>query len=524
MVKILNADGSPMRAAASQPTPYHAADPMRQEMEGWNVGITAPDADVLLGRDTSVARARDLVRNNGYAAGAATSEVDTVIGAQFRLSYKPDWKALGLDAEWAAGFARAVEAQWRLYAFDIGRYCDAARHLTVPGLFGQAYRHYLVDGEALAVLLWRPGRGGDWATALQIVHPDRLSNPNLGPDLDTLRGGIELGEDGQAVAYHIRRRHPGDVWGWGGADAYVWERVERETAWGRPIVIHYYDKLAAEQHRGVSRFAAILEKFKMGDHYGRVELQAAVLNAILGAFIESPFDHDLLSDALSDGRLSDYQRQRKEFHDRRQLSLGGVRLPTLYPGERITALNAARPATQFAEFEAAALRNIAAGLGTTYEQLSRDWSRVNYSSARAALLEIWRSLGSRRQQFADGFATPVFAAWLEETIDSGRVELPPGAPDFWSARAAYTRCRWIGPGRGWIDPLKERQAAVLGIASGFDTLESVCAEQGQDYEEVLDQLAREIAQMPPGVMHPAQADFAKYLGAMGMQPRPDQQE
>jgi capsid protein len=73
--------------------------------------------------------------------------------------------------------------------------------------------------------------------------------------------------------------------------------------------------------------------------------------------------------------------------------LGGVRIPILFPGEKVGFQAAARPNTAFAEFEAAALRNIAAGTGTvSYEQLSGDWSRTNYSSARASLLEIWKSL------------------------------------------------------------------------------------------------------------------------------------
>jgi capsid protein len=69
------------------------------------------------------------------------------------------------------------------------------------------------------------------------------------------------------------------------------------------------------------------------------------------------------------------------------------------------------------------------------------------------------------------------------------------APDFYERRAAWTRCKWIGPGRGWVDPVKEAKAAQLRMQIGLSTLEDECAAQGLDWEEVLEQLAREKAKI-----------------------------
>lgn len=103
------------------------------------------------------------------------------------------------------------------------------------------------------------------------------------------------------------------------------------------------------------------------------------------------------------------------------------------------------------------------------------------------MLEIWKTMHRRRADFAVSFANPVYCSVLEEMFDQNRLPLPNNAPDFLEARAAYSRCHWIGPGRGWVDPVSERQGAVLGLDAGFGTLERECAEQGLDYEEVLDQ-------------------------------------
>ncbi len=170
----------------------------------------------------------------------------------------------------------------------------------------------------------------------------------------------------------------------------------------------------------------------------------------------------------------------------------GVKLPCR---STIKSVNATRPNSGFNDFQHAFLRNVAAATGQSAEQVSWDYSQTNYSSARAAMLEAWRTLTRQRDDFASGFANPIYGAFLEEAIEDGRVELPAGAPDWLEMRAAYMRCRWIGPARGWVDPVAERQGAVLGLDAGFGTLEQECAEQGLDYEEVLDQRQVEVAMM-----------------------------
>ena len=129
----------------------NAADPVSRGLADWNPRIESPDSAWLPNKDKATARIRNLVQNDGWAAGAITRYLDSVIGAGLRLSAKPDYRALGLSHEWAADFAKYVESQWRSFADDVERYSDASRHNTMGGLFGLAFRHKLVDGDALAI-------------------------------------------------------------------------------------------------------------------------------------------------------------------------------------------------------------------------------------------------------------------------------------------------------------------------------------------------------------------------------------
>ena len=110
--------------------------------------------------------------------------------------------------------------------------------------------------------------------------------------------------------------------------------------------------------------------------------------------------------------------------------LGGVRIPHLFPGEKMNFVSAARPAGNFEAFENAVLRNVASGAGLASFQVSNNWSDVNYSSARGALLEAWKTLDRRRHDFASGFAGPIRSAWLEEAMLEDDLPLPAGAPDY----------------------------------------------------------------------------------------------
>ncbi|SLN77583.1 phage portal protein [Oceanibacterium hippocampi] len=512
---LVDRHGEPLRRArprASAPDGYPGGSFDRQ-LAGWSPWLGSADQDWLPVRDQAVARVRDLVRTDGWASGAVRRMVATAIGPKLRLQVRPDWRALGLDMDWAREWAAEVEARFRLWSEDPDHGCDAARQTDLAGLLALAYWHWMADGEALVLPLFDAAAGPNrYATMLQVIDPDRLSNPHEMMDSDRLRGGVEIDGNGAAVAYHFRKGHPGDfMLGAAAADRLTWERVPARTSWGRRRVIHYFERTRAGQTRGVSRFAPIVERLKMLTEYDRIELQASVVNAVFAAFIESPFDPNLMEAALG-GDLGPYQTGRAGFHQAAGgLRLNGVRIPTLFPGEKFNFAAANRPAGNFPAFEAQVLRNIASGLGTSYEQLSQDWSRTNYSSARAALLESWKVMLHDRTRFAEGVTRQIFALWLEEAIERGDVELPAGAPDFRTGKAAWTRVVVIGPGRGWVDPTKEAQGSLMKMDAGLSTLEHEAAElTGADWEEILEQQAREQARRRElGLLEPTWAVIAE---------------
>ena len=472
------------------------------DLAGWTPNLRSPDSALSPERDRMVARMRDLVRNDGWAGGLIARLCDTVIGPNFAPIPKPNWRALAhagagtIDLQWAAEFTAAVRAEWKRFADDTGRYCDAERAQTVGQMLRTAFRAKIVDGDSLVATGWREDRPAmaPYSTTYRLIASDRLHNPFGQPDTLDRRGGVQLDGEGAPQGYWLRQAAPGDWYAAAGVENY--DLFARETDWGRPLLVHDFDREAADQHRGVGILAAVLPRFRMLAKFDQASLQAALLRTLVGFFIRSPYDTAQIREAMDSDGADDmgwYQTLREAHHEANRLDMGGVRMPTLAPGEEIQSVAGGEHATDFKAFQNAFLGCVAAAGGTSREEITRDFSETNYSSYRGAMLIAWATARRRRRDFAANTATPLYSAWLEEFLDGpGAALLPAGAPDYVSHRGAYAHADWIGPGRDWVDPVKEREGEEIGLRNGFGTLASTIGDiSGRYWLDVVEENAAE---------------------------------
>lgn len=477
------------RTVALDPA-YRSSSLASQELATYLPPMSSGDSASLWNARLTLDRAHDLARNDPIAVAGVNRLVDMLIGRGLNLSSRPDAVALGLDRKTARAIGRKFEAEWKLFWDDPLKRADFRRRMTGNGIFRQAARTMVRGGEAVAALRWRDPGKSRYRTCVQTVDPDRLRNPSGAPDSQTMRGGVEFDGDGAPVAYHLTEAHPSD-W-FAGARTAMWTRVQRETAWGRPLLIHAYEPDREDQTRAVSPFAALVSRLRMITKHADTELAAAAANALFVAFVTSSLSAGDVGQSLTPGQLAESRADaRAAFYEKARPTLGGVRIPVLPIGDEVKINNSPRQTTAFPAFQAAFLQSIAAALGLSYEQLSMDWSRTNYSSARAALNEVWRAIQRMLAVFVEQYVTPIYFAFLEEAIDRGYVEIPGGLEAFHEKPAAWMSARWIGPGRGYVDPETEADAASKRMGSLVSSLEDEAAEQGRDVEEVLDQIEAE---------------------------------
>jgi hypothetical protein len=335
------------------PYPYDAASWSSPEMGEWLPTIRSPDQEINLYRDRMVARQRDLYRNDGWAKGAIGSILDSTIGAQYRLIAKPDWRRLALydkafDAVWAREFRqvrRGAVARLRRGPRPLQRrHAPADRGAAVPPLpRPQADRRREPAAALLAAGPHRPRRG-------QVRHrlPRRRSGPAVEPlpgsDTRYMRGGVEI-DDLACADSPTTSARPSRTTTTTPSRACSGSGCRARTSDGFVRVIHDFDRERFGSIAASRSSRPILSRMKMLARYYGVELQAATVASVFGTFITSPFDSEMVQEALTgpggQAGLNTYQDLRTAFHDKHKLQLNGVRIPTLAPGEKIETVSAA---------------------------------------------------------------------------------------------------------------------------------------------------------------------------------------
>ncbi len=460
----------------------HNAAANSMALSNWNPFPGSADNDLLPELGTMMSRSRDLGRNNGLMAGGLQTLRDNVVGATLRLSATPDYRLLGWTRDQAREWGNFTEAKFRTW-FDTTE-CDAARTLNGLGMTLQAFGGSMLNGDAVGLPLWLPRGGAAWSTRIQLVEADRLATPLELMHRQDIRGGIKFDTHGAPVSYCILRQHPGDLLSIR-SSMQDYEVVPAYTPWGRRRVIHLHDKERTGQSRGRPVVSSVMAEFHMAGKYASNELQASLANSLVAAFLESDMDQSevqaVFGKDLGD-TWGDFMRRKPNVRH-----MEGAAILPLPPGAKLNSFSPGRPNPSFEAFMLASLRSIAAGMNMPYELLVKDFSKTNYSSARASLLEAWRYFNGRRRWLTDYWLRPLYELWLEEAVNAGQIE----APGFYENKYAYTRARFIFGGRGWVDPVKDASASQIRMSGNVSTLEQECAEQGLDYEEVLDQRALE---------------------------------
>lgn len=477
------------------------ASRLSRETMRWNPSMRSPDQVINTVKPQADARGRDSVQNDGFAMGAVSLHRDSIVGAQYRLNAKPNWQVIGASEEWAEEFQQVVEPRFNLLAESESCWLDASRKNTLTGQVRLVVGGFVMTGEALGTVEWIKDSQRPYKTAIQLVSPDRLSNPDGQCDTRFLRRGINRDLRGRPLGYYFRKSYPYDPYF--DDQAYTWAYVPAEKPWGRKQVIHIIEQLLPDQSRGVADMVSALKEMRMTKNFREITLQNAVVNATYAAAIESELPPELVAQAMGQNSahpLEDAATQylgglSKYLAGATNLAIDGVKIPHLYPGTKLTMQPAGTPGGVGTDFERSLHRYIAAALGLSYEEFARDFSQTSYSSARASMVSTWKSMQSKKKSVADRFASCLYALVLEEMIANGDVPLPPGKTrdHFYVPlmRDAYSQCSWIGAARGQIDELKETQAAILRIDAGLSTYEQEIAKFGHDWRDVFGQRERE---------------------------------
>ena len=420
-----------MAATATGVTPLYNSTGTGRATAGWNPGSDAINALVAAGGDPLRRQSRDLDRRNAWANNAVEAFVSNAIGT----GIVPKWK----DPE-----ARVkLEEPWLRWTDE----SDASGLCDFYGQQALAARTTLVAGEVLA--RFRPRRLTDGLTVplqIQLLEPEHLpltKNEDLSEGRK-IRWGIEFDPIGRRAAYWLYREHPGER-----PMFFPSLDITRVPA---TEVVHLFKPIRPGQHRGQPWLAPVVLQLHELEQYDRAELVRKGMCSMF-AF----FERDLGGNATA--LLSETGENDSDGVTPIQGVEPGSYIQLPY-GKTIESPQFSDLDGMYSVFLTWQLRKAAAGLGVTYEQLTGDYEKVTYSSARAAILEFRRRCETfQHLVMVYQFCRPVLKAFVEAAVLAGIVD----ARDYKRRPKAYLDVEWSPPKWPWVDPLKDIQAEVLAI-------------------------------------------------------------
>lgn len=466
----------------------HGASQTLNSLIGWTIQPSNAEDNIDLYSSTLRQRARDLYAGGGLGRSGPLSLSTSVVAWGILPKPKIDGDFLGMSDQEVEETEQMISREFRIWAENT--MCDSSRQQTFYGLQQLAFLSMLMSGDVFALFDVKPNKRTPYTTSIRLLEADRISTPDSSGDSTSVEtdgggriiDGVEVAVDGEVVAYHISNRSP---LAQSDSSEIEWVRIE---AFGKdsgyPNILHIMTFERPEQRRGVPFVAAEIEQIKQFDRYMTAELAANVVSAMLTCFITSEEDDGKfgMEDAVND--------EEKVTDDELDLELAPGAIYSLPPGKKVETVNPLRSNTQFEAFVNTVLVNISASMGMPKEVLIKKYES-NYTAARGALLDFWRTVRVYRTLFNEQFNQPIYEQWLAEAVAIGRINAP-GFFDDPLVRQAWCGCNWMGASMGHVDPLKEVNAAEKRILNNISTEEQEAAEyNGNDWSANVRQRKKE---------------------------------
>ena len=467
----------------------HGASQTLNSMIGWLVESGNAEDNIDLYSSTLRKRARDLYAGGGLARSGPETLTTSVVGWGILPKPKIDGTVLKMSDEAREEAEQNILREFKLWAENT--MCDATRQQNFYGLQNLAFLSMLMSGDVFALFGMKENKRTPYQTTIRLLEADRICNPGTSGDSESdatasggrLIDGVEIDREGSVVRYYIASRNPAAL---NDTDELSWTKVDAfgsET--GYPNILHVMTHERPEQRRGIPFVSGEIELIKQFSRYMNAEVAAKLVSAMLTVFITSEEDDGKfgMEDAINE--------EDKVTDDDLSLELAPGAIYNLPPGKNIEKVDPSRSDSQFEAFVNTCIMLISSSMGLPKEVVVKKYES-NYTAARAALLDFWRTVRKYRTWFNSMFNQPIYEQWLSEAVAVGRINAP-GFFDDPAIRQAWCGCLWMGASMGHVDPLKEVNAAVLRIANNITTQEQEASEyNGNDWAANVRQRRKEI--------------------------------
>ncbi len=470
---------------------FYGGGPQLSPFFNWAPALRDGRQDVLQGYIRAASRVIDAIHNSGWISGMVRQGIASAIGTGLMLAAKPDVKLFGGDKQAADAWAKETEAWFGDYA-NCPAECDAAGKHTLGQMTEAALLSHYAYGEIVGLLPLIQRPECENRVKLKLLPPHKLVQDT---DNDRLYQGVYHDYWDYPVAYRLMLRM---------RDVDVDEPVVVPARDGlnRRQVLHIFNGEVGAV-RGISEFAPALLLVRQFDQLSDATLTSALLQTIFSATVESQLPTADILQGLQDeaeqgvdgGSLLDFVEARAAFNKGAKVDLGRHgKIAHLYPGEQLKFNTTETPNENYKPFARYLLREIARCAGMTFEEATGDFEGATYATINMGSAVVWPMTLMRRYNVAVPLVQPIYDEALEERIATGKQGFPGGMEAFRANRRAACRAFWRGPPKPQGDWLKMAKAYETLRNMGVITDEQICAELGNDWQDVMEQRAKEKAE------------------------------
>lgn len=419
---------------------------------GWRVFNESAELTDRQSRDVMRARARDLERNSDIAQSILYAYKRNVVGRGYTLRAKTGDDKLN----------DAIEKSWKQWCK--ARNCDVTGEQSFNQILRMAIDRKKVDGGML--IIYRFTEGGTVPFKLQALEVDELDTQRTVPHGGGNRvvGGVEYNKYRRPVGYWIRQY---DIEGY-----QTYDPVYIEAKY----VYFFKTKKRPSQLREITDMAPTMIRIRDANEFINAVSVKERIAACLAVFIKRA----LPSNGF--GRTGSSAVAEPVNYEGKKLTPGMIQ--SLGAGDDVEVVDPKNAGTDSSAFLRVQQGLIAAGQGLSYEAVSRDMSGSTYASARQNAIEDESTYAEDAELLTD-LMSEIYEQFVISGVLCGLFEIP----DFWSNKAKYLEHGWVKAPKKWIDPLKESNANKTALKSGQKTFPDICAEQGKDWKDAIDETA-----------------------------------
>jgi lambda family phage portal protein len=436
---------------------YEAAKPNRLQKQRRSTG--SGDVTVLAAGRNLREQARYLEENHDLATGAINILVANIVGAN-GIGIEPQPR--NAAGEIHDDLAQQILGLWR----DWAKWPEVTWCHDWPSAQRLLARSWVRDGEVLAQLVGGPMVTLDHGTtvpfSIELIECDLLPLDYNQAGMPRITAGVERNAWGRPVRYHLYRQHPGDMQTIGGLQDL--KPIPAEN------IQHLKTITRIGQARGVSVFASVLGRLDDIKDYEESERIAAKVAASMAAAIKKG------SPELYEPEPNGAARELK-FRP-------GMIFDDLMPGESIEMIDSKRPNPSLEGFRNGQLRAAAAGLGTSFSSLSKNYNGT-YSAQRQELVEQWGVYAALQSEFTSQMVRPIYERFLQTAVMSRALKVPSDVD-----MTTLDDALFIGPQMPWIDPMKEAESWAALEMNGHASGPEIIRRRGAIPADVLEQESR----------------------------------